>query len=252
MRQLAGKLSRAFLSQSSLSSPLVRTQLQSINLASARSISPFFASRAFSSSLVSRSDSPASNKSSNGSFPPPPQNSNSSSSDSQNDDPFTASLNDILAKTDSLPSVQTAYNSRRSSNFGANFSRVSRNQNNKELDIADILKSTGVRSTRGSDLMSGQLPPDVNQQIPYPTLNSSTGRSYAVDQSKGIDLAKAMQKLNSTLARNMVRSDFNKQRFHERPGLKRKRLKSQRWRRRFKAGFAYVTNRVEKLRKMGW
>jgi hypothetical protein len=54
------------------------------------------------------------------------------------------------------------------------------------------------------------------------------------------------------MARNSVRRDFNKQKFHERPGLKRKRLKSERWRARFKTEFAATCKRVTELTRKGW
>lgn len=58
--------------------------------------------------------------------------------------------------------------------------------------------------------------------------------------------------LGSLMSRNRVRADFQKQRYHERAGLKRKRLKSERWRARFKVGFYEVTRRVTELTRKGW
>lgn len=58
--------------------------------------------------------------------------------------------------------------------------------------------------------------------------------------------------MGSLMGRNRVKYDFNKQRFHERPGLKRKRLASERWRARFKKGFSHVTARVSELTRKGW
>ena len=54
------------------------------------------------------------------------------------------------------------------------------------------------------------------------------------------------------VSRNRIKADFNRQRFHERAGLKRKRLKSERWRRRFRIGFESVVKRVDALRRKGW
>jgi predicted transcriptional regulator len=54
------------------------------------------------------------------------------------------------------------------------------------------------------------------------------------------------------MARNRVKRDFQMQRFHERGGLKRKRLKSERWRARFKIGFDATCKRVTELTKKGW
>ncbi|KAH6659074.1 hypothetical protein BKA67DRAFT_543489 [Truncatella angustata] len=77
-----------------------------------------------------------------------------------------------------------------------------------------------------------------------------TGRSVQV--GKGADAARTLKLLNMQCAANRVRQDFQSQRFHERPGLKRKRLKSERWRRRFKKAFKATCKRVDELRRQGW
>jgi len=51
---------------------------------------------------------------------------------------------------------------------------------------------------------------------------------------------------------NKVKTDWVTQRFHERPGLKRKRLKRVRWRRRFMDGFKAAVTKVKELKKQGW
>ena len=80
-------------------------------------------------------------------------------------------------------------------------------------------------------------------------IGPSLGRTVKVETR---DLAASFRSLDMQVARNRVRADMNKQRFHERPGLKRKRLHSERWRRRFKADFQAVCRRVEELRRKGW
>jgi hypothetical protein len=86
----------------------------------------------------------------------------------------------------------------------------------------------------------------------YPRLNPTYGRTVDLDVSRGRDIVRGIGMLGSLMARNKVKADFNKQRFHERGGLKRKRLASERWRARFKAGFKEVTGRVSELTKKGW
>ncbi|KAG9238958.1 hypothetical protein BJ875DRAFT_366732 [Amylocarpus encephaloides] len=81
-------------------------------------------------------------------------------------------------------------------------------------------------------------------------LRPSTGRMVSL--TPVMEVASAFKKLDIMCARNQVRSDSNRQRFHERPGLKRKRLASERWRRRFGAGFKATVARVKQLRKQGW
>ncbi|CAG8977096.1 hypothetical protein HYALB_00012887 [Hymenoscyphus albidus] len=81
-------------------------------------------------------------------------------------------------------------------------------------------------------------------------LNPSTGRTFAVGGN--VDVARAFMLLNQSCASNNVRHDERYQRFHERGGLKRKRLHRQRWRKRFGEGFKAVVVRVKQLRTQGW
>ncbi|KAI1142056.1 hypothetical protein F5Y05DRAFT_369577 [Hypoxylon sp. FL0543] len=77
-----------------------------------------------------------------------------------------------------------------------------------------------------------------------------TGRTIHV--GKNVDIARSFKLLSIQNSQNKVAIDFNYQKFHERPGLKRKRLKSQRWQRRFKKGFKACISRVKELSKQGW
>jgi small subunit ribosomal protein MRP21 len=86
----------------------------------------------------------------------------------------------------------------------------------------------------------------------YPHLNPAYGRAIDLDATRGRDIVRGIGMLGSLMARNKVKADFNKQRFHERGGLKRKRLLSERWRARFKAGFREITGRVTELTRKGW
>jgi len=49
-----------------------------------------------------------------------------------------------------------------------------------------------------------------------------------------------------------VKADFAYQRYHERGGLKRKRLRRERWRKRFSEGFKATIARVRELTRQGW
>lgn len=81
-------------------------------------------------------------------------------------------------------------------------------------------------------------------------LGPSLGRTVKV--GVGIDIGRAFKLLEQSCARNGVKRDFNKQRFHERPGLKRKRLQRERWRRKFMEGFKATVGRVKHLKNQGW
>jgi small subunit ribosomal protein MRP21 len=81
-------------------------------------------------------------------------------------------------------------------------------------------------------------------------LGPSTGRSVHI--GAGIDIGRGFKLLEQSCARNGVKRDANNQRFHERPGLKRKRLRRERWRRKFLEGFKATVGRVKQLKNQGW
>lgn len=86
----------------------------------------------------------------------------------------------------------------------------------------------------------------------YPRLNPTYGRTVELDPSRGRDLVRGIGMMASLMARNRIKHEVMKQRFHERNGLKRKRLNSERWRARFKVGFRDITSRVSELTRKGW
>ncbi|KAI0379195.1 hypothetical protein F5Y04DRAFT_130689 [Hypomontagnella monticulosa] len=106
------------------------------------------------------------------------------------------------------------------------------------------------------DFTSGELKKSkIVEDRPAPTtppirLVPQTGRT--VNVGKTVDVARAFKLLSIQLKQNNVRADVRRQKFHERPGLKRKRLKSERWRSRFRKGFKACVSRVRELTKQGW
>ena len=80
----------------------------------------------------------------------------------------------------------------------------------------------------------------------------TVGRTIEVYQEGGQHVAGALKRLDILCQANRIRSDQFRQRFHERPGLKRKRLKSERWRKLFKASFKMTVARVQEMRRKGW
>lgn len=89
-------------------------------------------------------------------------------------------------------------------------------------------------------------------KVPPIRLNPFLGRSVEVNPDRGVDLVRGLNLLRRRLTQNNVKTDASRQRFHERAGLKRKRLKSLRWRRRFKAGFQAILGQVRLMRSQGW
>lgn len=81
----------------------------------------------------------------------------------------------------------------------------------------------------------------------------SLGRTVEIDPLSNVkDLPRAFRVLTIACNRNKVRYDRSSQRFHERPGLKKKRLKRERWRKRFSDGFIAMKEKVEQMRLQGW
>ena len=80
----------------------------------------------------------------------------------------------------------------------------------------------------------------------------AVGRTIEVNPDRGMDVGRALRSLDIACAVNKVRQDQSRQRFHERPGMKRKRLESERWRKMFKESFRATVMRVKEMRRKGW
>ncbi|KAF2864489.1 hypothetical protein K470DRAFT_208573 [Piedraia hortae CBS 480.64] len=103
----------------------------------------------------------------------------------------------------------------------------------------------------GGETSKPSLPALIEKPLPM-KLNASVGRTVYVRPDKSMDLARSFRALEVKCAQNKVRKEARTQKFHERPGLKRKRLKSERWRARFKENFRSTVQMVQKLRGQGW
>ena len=123
-------------------------------------------------------------------------------------------------------------------------SRRTNNASNPR-DIRSKLDPMGNTRTRPS-------PPPVQVERPPMKLGPTLGRTVYVDPARGVDVGRAFRQMETMCARNKIRRDSIRQRFHERPGLKRKRLKSERWRRRFKEAFKETIHMVQKMKNQGW
>ncbi len=110
------------------------------------------------------------------------------------------------------------------------------------FDDAEWKLGTGANSF---DFLSRMRPKEKHLR-----LVPSTGRSVYV--TANVDAPRAFQLMNALCRQNSVAADFRQQRFHERGGLKRKRLRRTRWRKKFKAGFQAAAARVRELSRQGW
>jgi small subunit ribosomal protein MRP21 len=173
-------------------------------------------------------------------------------------------LDGALDMKKGTPTTPTGRTSRFASNNAQATSSPARAQleadkqsNRSSMD--DLMAGLLGPSTGGKRDIAGSLNPRGNRSGPPPVpqpapmkLGPVLGRTVYVDNARGMDVARAFRGLDISCSRNKVRRDFQIQRFHERGGTKRKRLHSERWRRRFKVGFQAAVKRVLKMRKQGW
>jgi small subunit ribosomal protein MRP21 len=118
--------------------------------------------------------------------------------------------------------------------------------------IARMQETLGLGDVSGYRLAGGKTSPMHRAKPPPPVrMDAYMGRAEPVGIG-GASLSAALAKLNRKLIYNNVRGDMFRQRFHERNGLKRKRLKSERWRKRFKEGFRAMILKVHRMKKQGW
>ncbi|KAF2721410.1 hypothetical protein K431DRAFT_284792 [Polychaeton citri CBS 116435] len=121
-------------------------------------------------------------------------------------------------------------------------------------DFANLLDPNYSQHRGGA---SGKIDPNVPAPPPTLTpspvkLGPSVGRTVNIDPARGFDASRAFRQLEMNCNRNGVKRHAMRQRFHERPGLKRKRLHSERWRRRFKEGFRETVKMVQRMKRQGW
>ena len=109
--------------------------------------------------------------------------------------------------------------------------------------MADLIGDARIKSLGSADFGGRDI------HVPVRTV-PSTGRTVHV--SGPVNTARAFQALNVRCTQNRIPAIANRQRFHERGGLKRKRLRRERWRARFKKGFHHTVTRVQELARQGW
>ena len=152
----------------------------------------------------------------------------------EGDKPSTSELDDFFAAADKTPRRQ---------------------QQQQQVSQSTSSWMAGILDPQNNTRAGKSNPPPPAPYVPEPSpikLNSSVGRTISVNSQRGMDVGRAFRALEIQCARNSVKRDFMRQRFHERPGLKRKRLKSERWRRRFKEQFRGTVQMVQRMKAQGW
>lgn len=97
--------------------------------------------------------------------------------------------------------------------------------------------------------------PKTMEHVPAPLthdLHCGPRLGRTINLTKNVDVGRAFKLLAQSVAANKIVKTVRLQREYERPGLKRKRLKSERWQRRFKTGFKATVKRVRQLTAQGW
>ena len=120
------------------------------------------------------------------------------------------------------------------------------------MEMGSLLDPMGV-SDKLDPMRNTSIAPQQSQPLPLPVrLGPTLGRTVKVNPGRNIDVGRAFRQLEILCRKNAVRADFQRQRFHERGGLKRKRVRSERWRRTFMEGFKGMIALVKKMKKQGW
>ncbi|KAH6856266.1 hypothetical protein B0I37DRAFT_366940 [Chaetomium sp. MPI-CAGE-AT-0009] len=118
---------------------------------------------------------------------------------------------------------------------------------------SDMERATGAGPSLGAMSTWDEeafLPKHYDVAEPELRLRPSTGRT--VDIKGSVDLARGFRLLQRAVSQNRIKSDVRQAKFYERPALKRKRQKRERWQVRFKEGFRAAVVRAMELKGQGW
>ncbi|KAM3419548.1 hypothetical protein BST61_g2888 [Cercospora zeina] len=186
-------------------------------------------------------------------------------------DDFTALLDETLDHAKGTP----AATSTRTSNFRTRdawpdtgsrgiANELQRARSNDSDSISKMLASLAItKKTTRPSYSSADVHDTFGQQVDAPRVTNiretepvilppNAGRLVEVDESRNMDVGRAFRTVDILCSKNKVKRSFQQQRFHERPGLKRKRLKNERWIKRFRENFKGTVKLVQKMKKQGW
>jgi ribosomal protein S21 len=116
----------------------------------------------------------------------------------------------------------------------------------KDSDSRSHNRRSAASERFGSDMIS---PIGITGNMQLPKMGPTAGRSIPVLNG---DLSGAINQMKAAMSKNNVKHDWRAQRFHERPGLKRKRLRRERHRARFKEGFKRMVNVIIGMKAKGY
>lgn len=120
----------------------------------------------------------------------------------------------------------------------------------------DLEKMVGDKFNMFRD---GNYDPKLHDPTLLPNARTApvTGRTIFIDSTssrpgKVNNPEAAFKRLDIVMSQNRIKMMWHQQRFQERAGMKRKRLKMFRWKKRFRVGFVETARRVKELKKQGW
>jgi len=92
----------------------------------------------------------------------------------------------------------------------------------------------------------------VEEQQRPKHLSPRTGRTFDVTRPSQSELTTRMNQVTMVCMANKVAQMERRGKFHERPGIKRKRVRRERWRAKFAKRFGAICGRVKWLSSQGW
>ncbi|KAI1300564.1 hypothetical protein F5Y03DRAFT_385898 [Xylaria venustula] len=146
---------------------------------------------------------------------------------------FLDNISDIQIRKPNSASYDMAFGDQKDEDAG-----------NIDSDFASDLDIADLRLKKQSRIGAPDAPRSHLRLVPR------TGRTVHVGNN--VDVARSFKLLAVQIGQNKLRREFQLQKFHERPGMKRKRLRSERWQSRFKKGFKATISRVRELTAQGW
>lgn len=122
------------------------------------------------------------------------------------------------------------------------------------LNLADLIGKSAERYVDAIEQPTSNLRVHTRPITGRTVFLEHAGRGSAASKSgvSATSVQHAFQVLNRTVKDQKIKTLWHRQRFHERKGMKRKRLRMERWRTRFRTGFKATTSRVLELKKQGW
>ncbi|KAJ2896921.1 mito ribosomal protein S21 [Zalerion maritima] len=181
--------------------------------------------------------------------PPPPRGSKKSNSPSPSSTDGAAFTGPLMAWSSFQ---QTAASARSQKNKQSQL--MSDLNDNIMINVSDLLRNPPSNSPEAlarRNSFEGNMG-ETKRPGPFFRRRPETGTMVQIKPSGKWDLLRALSSVNVAVRLNQIKWQSIRQREHERPGLKRKRMRGVRWRKLFSEGYKNTVKRANALAKMGW